>query len=70
MFVVIFFLLGLAFGYAARWPWSLLAFVVPVLLTLAASDRNGGAVVVGFLITGIGVFAGLALAARSKAQHA
>jgi hypothetical protein len=70
MFVVIFFLLGLAFGYAARWPWGLVAFVVPVLLTLAASDRNGAAIVVGFLVTGIGVVAGLALAARSKAQHA
>jgi hypothetical protein len=70
MFVVILFLLGLAFGYAARWPWGLLAFVVPLLLTLAASNRNGGAVVVGFVVTGIGVLAGVALAARGKTQHA
>ncbi|MFL5839665.1 MAG: hypothetical protein ACJ77Z_04345 [Thermoleophilaceae bacterium] len=70
MFVVILFLLGLSFGYAAGWPWGLLAFVVPLLLTLAASDRSGGAVVVGFVVTGIGVLAGLALAARRDEQHA
>jgi hypothetical protein len=70
MFVVILFLLGLSFGYAAGWPWGLLAFVVPLLLTLAASDRSGGAVVVGFVVTGIGVLAGLALAARGDELHA
>jgi hypothetical protein len=70
MFVLILFLLGLAFGYAAGWPWGLLAFVVPLLLTLAASDRSGGAIVVGFLVTGVGVLGGLALAARTDRQHA
>jgi hypothetical protein len=70
MFVVILFLLGLSFGYAAGWPWGLLAFVVPLLLTLAATDRSGGAVVVGFVVTGIGVLAGLALAARTDQQQA
>jgi hypothetical protein len=70
MFVVILFLLGLSFGYAAGWPWGLLAFVVPLLLTLAASDRSGGAIVVGFVITGVGVLGGLALAARTNRQHA
>jgi hypothetical protein len=44
--------------------------VVPLLLTLAASNRNGTAVVVGFVVTGIGVVAGVALAARGKTQHA
>jgi hypothetical protein len=70
MFVVIFFLLGLGFGYAARWPWGLLAFVVPILLTLAAGDRNGAAVVIGFVATGVGVLAGVSFAARSDAQRA
>jgi hypothetical protein len=70
MFVVILFLLGLSFGYAAGWPWGLLAFVVPLLLTLAATDRSGGAVVVGFVVTGIGVLAGLGLAARTDQQQA
>jgi hypothetical protein len=70
MFVVILFLLGLSFGYAARWPWSLLAFVVPVLLTIAATNRSGSAIVVGFVVTGIGIVAGFALASRSTQQHA
>jgi hypothetical protein len=70
MFVLILFLLGMAFGFAAGWPWGLLAFVVPLLLTLAASDRSGGAIVVGFVVTAIGVVGGLALAARSDRQHA
>ena len=68
MFVVIFFLLGLSFGFAARWPWALLAFVVPALLALAASDRSGAALVVGFAVTAIGIVAGLALAARGERQ--
>ncbi|MFL5895036.1 MAG: hypothetical protein ACJ76Z_07970 [Thermoleophilaceae bacterium] len=70
MFVVILFLLGLSFGYAAGWPWGLLACFVPLLLTLAARDRSGGAGVVGYVETGIGVLAGLALAARGDEQHA
>ena len=70
MFVVILFLLGLAFGFAARMPWSLLAFVVPALLTLAASDRSMVAVFVGFAVTGAGIVAGLALASRGETQHA
>jgi hypothetical protein len=70
MFVVILLLLGLSFGYAARWPWSLLAFVVPVLLTIAATNRSGSAIVVGFVVTGIGIVAGVALASRSTQQHA
>ena len=68
MFVVIFFLLGLSFGFAARWPWSLLAFIIPGLLALAASDRSAAAVVVGFAVTAIGIVAGLALAARGERQ--
>jgi hypothetical protein len=70
MFVVILFLLGLSFGYAAGWPWGLLAFVVPALLTLAATDRSAAAVVVGFVVTAIGLAAGFALAARTEERHA
>ena len=70
MFVVIFFLLGLCFGYAARLPWGLLAFLFPLALAVAASDRSGGAIVVGFAVTAIGLVAGLAIAARSDARTA
>lgn len=66
MFVVIFFLLGLCFGFAARMPWALTAFLIPLALTLAASDRSAVAIVVGFVVTGIGVVAGLALSARAE----
>ncbi|MFL5893910.1 MAG: hypothetical protein ACJ76Z_02205 [Thermoleophilaceae bacterium] len=71
MFVVILFLLGLSFGYAAGFPWGLLAFVVPLLLVLAASNKSAGAIVVGFVVTALGLLAGLALTARGRAgQHA
>ena len=70
MYVVIFFLLGLCFGFAARLPWGLLAFLFPLALALAASDRSAGAIVVGFAVTGIGIVAGLAIAARSDARTA
>ena len=70
MFVVIFFLLGLCFGYAARLPWALLAFLVPIGLFLTASDRSAGAVVVGFAVTAIGIMAGLVIASRTDEQHA
>jgi len=70
MFVVIFFLLGLSFGYAAKLPWALVAFVVPLALALAASDRSGGAMVVGFVVTALGILAGLVLAARSDERTA
>jgi hypothetical protein len=65
MFVVIFFLLGLCFGFAVRMPWALLAFLIPLALTLAASDRSGVAIVVGFGATAIGILAGLVLASRT-----
>jgi hypothetical protein len=71
MFIVIFLLLGLSFGYAARPPWSLFAFVVPLLLALAASNRSMGAVVLGFAVTAAGLVVGTALAARTgEEQHA
>ena len=70
MYIVIFLLLGLSFGYAAGWPRGLLAFVIPGLLALAASDRSGSALVVGFGVTAIGLLGGLALAARQNEQHA
>jgi hypothetical protein len=70
MFVVILFLLGLCFGYAARLPWALLAFVVPVLLALAASPRSAGAITVGFIVTGIGLLLGLVWATRTDEPRA
>jgi hypothetical protein len=70
MFVVIFFLLGLCFGFALRMPWALLAFLIPLGLVLAASDRSAGAIVVGFAVTGIGILAGLVLSARADERTA
>jgi hypothetical protein len=69
LFFVIFFLLGLAFGYAAGWPWGLLAFVIPLLLVLAAADRSVVAIVVGFIITAGGLVAGFMLASRERARE-
>ena len=65
MFVVIFFLLGLCFGFALRMPWALIAFLIPLALILAASDRSFGAIVVGLVTTAIGIMAGLMLDARA-----
>ena len=70
MFWVMFFLLGLCFGYAARMPWALLAFLVPLGLAVAATDRDIAAVIAGFVVTAIGIVAGLALAVRGERQHA
>jgi hypothetical protein len=66
MFVVIFFLLGLCFGFAARMPWALIAFLIPLGLVLVAADRSASAVVIGFVTTAIGILAGLALASRAE----
>jgi len=68
MFIAILFLLGLSFGYAAGWPWALLAFIVPLGLIVAAPDRSAGAIVVGIVVTSVGLLAGFVLAARS-AEH-
>jgi hypothetical protein len=70
MFIVIFFLLGLCFGFAMRMPWALLAFLIPLLLVLVATDRSAGAIVVGLVVTGIGILAGLALASRTGERTA
>ena len=70
MFIVIFFLLGLSFGYALRLPWGLLAFVVPILLAVSAANRDAGAMVIGFAVTGIGILVGLVLATRSGERTA
>jgi hypothetical protein len=64
MFIVIFFLLGLCFGFALKMPWALLAFLIPLGLALVASDRSGGAMVVGFVTTAIGILGGLVLSTR------
>ena len=70
MFVVILFLLGLSFGYATRLPWALLGFIVPILLALGAANRDGAAIVVGFVVTGVGILVGLALATRTDERTA
>lgn len=70
MFIVILFLLGLCFGYAARLPWALLAFLVPIALTFTASDLSGPKTAAGFIVTGVGILAGLILAAGTERQHA
>lgn len=70
MFVVILFLLGLSFGYAARLPWALIAFLVPILLTLGASNRDGAAIVVGFVVTAVGILAGIVLSTRTDERTA
>jgi hypothetical protein len=70
MFVVIFFLVGLSFGFAARLPWALLGFVIPLALAVAASDRSFGAIVIGFAVTAIGILAGLVLSNRADERAA
>jgi hypothetical protein len=70
MFIVILLLLGLACGYAVGFPWAVLAFVVPVALTLTASDRSASAVTVGFVVVAIGLLLGFVLSARESARHA
>ena len=69
MFVVIFFVLGLCFGFAARMPWALLGFLIPLGLMLAASDRSGVAIVIGFVATALGIMAGLVLATRADERE-
>jgi hypothetical protein len=68
MFVVILFLLGLTFGYATKLPTALLAFLVPIALVLAATDRSTGAIVVGMLITAFGLLVGIVLAQRAETR--
>ena len=70
MFIVILLLLGLACGYAAGWPWALLAFIVPLALALTAADRSAGAVTVGFVVVAIGLLVGFVLSAREREPHA
>ena len=70
MFVVILFLLGLAFGYALGFPKALLAFVVPVALFLNAADRSGSATIFVFVLVAVGVLIGVMLSGRESARHA
>jgi len=65
MFIVIFFLLGLSFGFALKLPWALLAFLIPLGLVIAATDRSASAIVIGFVVTAIGIVAGTVLSART-----
>jgi ABC-type transport system involved in cytochrome c biogenesis permease subunit len=65
MFVVIFFLLGLCFGFALRMPGALFAFLIPLGLVLAAADRSAAAIVIGFAVTAIGIMAGILMANRA-----
>jgi hypothetical protein len=70
MFVVIFLLLGLCFGFALRIPAALLAFLIPLGLIAVASNRSAGAIVVGLVATAVGVVAGQVLAARADERTA
>lgn len=70
MFIVLLFFLGLAFGYAAGWPWALVAFVVPILFVLGASDRSIPLTVTGFVLTAIGIMLGIVLARRGAEAEA
>ena len=70
MFVVLFFVLGLAFGFATRLPWALLAFLFPLALAVAASDRSIPAILIGFVVTAIGIVAGLVLSSRVNERTA
>jgi hypothetical protein len=47
-----------------------LAFVVPLALAVAASDRSAAAIAVGFVVTAIGIAGGLVLAARGTEKTA
>jgi hypothetical protein len=69
MFIVMFFLLGLCFGYALGMPWALTAFLIPLGLILVATDRSPVAVVIGLAVTAIGIIAGLLLDARGSQQR-
>jgi hypothetical protein len=68
MFVVIFFLLGLCFGFAVRMPWALLAFLIPLGLFLVATDRSASASVLAFAVTAVGLMVGLVLASRAASR--
>jgi hypothetical protein len=70
MFIVMLFLLGLCFGFALRLPWALLAFLIPVGLVIAATDRSASAIVIGFVVTAIGLLAGTLLSARADERTA
>jgi hypothetical protein len=70
MFIVIFFLLGLCFGFALKLPWALLAFLIPLGLVIAATDRSASAIVIGFVVTAIGIVAGTVLSVRTDERTA
>ena len=70
MFVVMFFLLGLSFGFAGRMPWALLAFLIPLALILNATNRSASAVVLGLAVTAAGLVAGLILSTRADERTA
>ena len=65
MFIVMFFLLGLCFGFALRMPWALLAFLIPLGLIAVATDRSPVMIVIGLAVTAIGIVAGQILAQRA-----
>ena len=69
MFVVIFLLLGICFGFALKMPWALLAFLIPLALIAAASNRSGGAIVLYLVITAIGLVIGQVLSARADERE-
>ena len=69
MFIVIFVLLGICFGFALRMPLALTAFLIPLALIAAASNRSGGAIVLYLVITAVGLVIGQVLSARADERE-
>jgi hypothetical protein len=72
----LFFLAGLAFGYAAAGRWRWLPLVLPLLLALAAAAAEGLSgtlllrLALALLITSAGVLLGQRLAPEQQARRA
>jgi peptidoglycan/LPS O-acetylase OafA/YrhL len=74
---VLFFLAGIAFGYAAPTRWKWLPILFPIALALLAVFIHGfdGAIVIrliiAIIVTALGVFVGMMIDARaeSRADH-
>jgi hypothetical protein len=73
---VLFFLAGVAFGYAATGGYKFAPLVFPVVLALGAFVRDGVSgevllkLLVALVLTGIGIFLGLRLDERSRESEA
>jgi hypothetical protein len=73
---ILFFLAGVAFGYAAPGGYKFLPFLFPLVLALGAFVRDGlqGEIflrlLIALVLTGIGIFLGLLLDERSREGEA